>query len=176
MTPTHPSPASTAWLIRHGESVANAGGPVTSFSEIALTPRGHQQAEIFARRFDRISPHPPTRIVQSPYLRARQTAHPLICRFPDAPVETWPIHEFTYLDPDATQGLNETQRAPFYARYWDRDDPQFANPGAESFTHFLDRVREMLARLAALPRANVYPSSPTGTSCRRCASTCSFRI
>jgi hypothetical protein len=31
--------------------------------------------------------------------RTRQTAAPTIARFPDAPVKTWPIEEFTYLQP-----------------------------------------------------------------------------
>ena len=106
---------SIAWLIRHGESVANAGGAVSSFSEIPLTARGRQQAELFAARFDELSADPPTLIVQSPYLRARQTAEPLIRRFAGVPVETWPVQEFTYLDPAATNGLNEAGRMPFYA-------------------------------------------------------------
>ena len=143
---------STVWLIRHGESVANAGGAVTSFSEIPLTALGEEQAQMFADRFDELSPEPPTLIVRSPYLRARQTAEPLMARFPQVPVETWPVQEFTYLDPAATYGLNEAERAPFYASYWDQDSPDFANPGgAESFTHFMGRVRGSLSRFAALP-------------------------
>lgn len=142
----------TAWLVRHGESAANAGLPVSDFAQIPLTPRGHRQAEIFAQRFHQICPETPTRIVQSPYLRARETAEPLARRYPAAPVETWPVYEFTYLDPIATAGLTDFQRSPYYTRYWERNDPDFREDnGAESFTDFMNRVREMLRRLEALP-------------------------
>jgi probable phosphoglycerate mutase len=146
------SGTTTAWLIRHGESAANAGLPVADFSQIPLTALGHEQAQILAARFHEISPEPPTRIIQSPYLRARQTAEPLIRRYPQVPVETWPVFEFTYLDPIASAGLNETQRGPLYARYWKHDDPEFREKnGAESFSDFLNRVRDLFARLERLP-------------------------
>ena len=141
----------TAWLIRHGESVANAGLPVSDFAQIPLTELGEQQAEIFAARFRELSTEPPTRIVHSPYLRAGQTAEPLCRRFPEVPVEIWPVYEFTYLDPIATAGLTDFQRSPHYTQYWERDDPVFREKnGAESFTDFMDRVRGMLQRLEQL--------------------------
>ena len=147
----HPG-TTTAWLIRHGESAANAGLPVSDFAQIPLTELGQQQAEIFAARFREISPEPPTRIVHSPYLRARQTAEPLIRRFPEVQIESWPVNEFTYLDPIATAGLSDVQRSPHYARYWERDDPAFREKnGAESFGDFMNRVRSMLRRLEDLP-------------------------
>lgn len=146
------SSTTTAWLIRHGESAANAGLPVSDFAQIPLTPLGHKQAEMLAARFHEISPEPPTLIVQSPYLRARQTAEPTIRRYPDVPVETWPVFEFTYLDPVASIGLNEVQRSPLYARYWERDDPSFRDKnGAESFSDFMNRVRDMFRRLERMP-------------------------
>ena len=151
--PVHPD--TTAWLIRHGESAANAGLPVSDFTQIPLTELGHQQAEIFAARFHELSPDPPTLIVRSPYLRARQTAEPFIQRFPEIPVETWPVYEFTYLDPVVSAGLNERERGPLYARYWQHDDPHYREPnGAESFTDFMNRVRNMFHRLEQLPPGN----------------------
>lgn len=148
----------TAWLIRHGESAANAGLPVSDFAEIPLTELGREQARIFALRFHELCPEPPTRIVQSPYLRARQTAEPLRARFPDVPVETWPVQEFTYLDPVATTGLTDVQRSPHYARYWGRHDPDFRDEnGAESFTDFLNRVRAAVTKLQELPPGERVP-------------------
>ena len=41
----------------------------------------------------------PSLIVTSLFLRTQQTAAPTIERFPDVPVEVWPIEEFTYLQP-----------------------------------------------------------------------------
>lgn len=143
---------STVWLIRHGQSAANAGLPVSDFAAIPLTSLGREQARLFAERFDELSPLPPTRIIRSPYLRAMQTAEPFVERFPEVPVENWPVQEFTFLDPKTSRGLNELERSSLYAEFWQRDDPEFANPnGAESFTQFMNRVREALARFTAMP-------------------------
>ena len=150
--------ATTAWVIRHGESAANAGFAVSDFAAVPLTERGHEQARIFASRFHEVSPEPPTRIVQSPYLRARQTAEPLHYLHPKVSLETWPVQEFTYLDPVATTGLTDLERSPFYAKYWRRHDPEFREKnGAESFTDFMGRVRAAIARLEELPKGERVP-------------------
>ncbi len=152
MNPMTPSQPSTVWLVRHGQSLANAGGTTHDFSQIPLTAFGNQQAELFAERFQELSLDPPTLIVQSPYLRARETAAPLCQRFPDVPVETWPIQEFTYMNPLLVDGLIEIERDRFYARYWLRDDPNYRDGGgAESFIDFLNRVRVMLSRFSVFP-------------------------
>lgn len=147
------SPATaTAWLVRHGQSLANAGGVTRDFHAIPLTELGARQAQLFAERFVDQFGHPPTLIVHSPYLRAKATAEPTIARFPEVPVETWPIQEFTYLNPAKADNLTERERGPLYEQYWRRDDPDYRDgDGAESFTDFLNRVREMLRRLAAVP-------------------------
>lgn len=144
--------AATAWLVRHGQSLANAGGVTRDFHAIPLTELGKQQAKLFAELFvDRFG-QPPTLIVHSPYLRAKATAEPTIARFPEVPVETWPIQEFTYLNPSTADELTERERAPLYQQYWERNDPGYRDGGgAESFTDFLNRVRDMLRWLAAVP-------------------------
>src|SRR5688500_12168421 len=81
------------WLIRHGESESNAGLPTFDTAEITLTPRGFAQAKHIVEAFSR----PPSLIVTSPHLRARQSARPTIERFPQARLEEWPVHEYTYL-------------------------------------------------------------------------------
>lgn len=147
------SPAtSTAWLVRHGQSLANAGGATRDFKAIPLTDLGKQQAQLFAERFLEQFGAPPTLIVHSPYLRAQATAEPTMARFPNVPVETWPIQELTYLNPVSADNLTERERAPFFARYWERDDPDYHDGvGVDSFTDFLNRVRDMLRRLSELP-------------------------
>jgi 2,3-bisphosphoglycerate-dependent phosphoglycerate mutase len=143
----------TAWLVRHGQSLANAGGATRDFKAIPLTELGREQAQIFAERFVEQFGGPPSLIVHSPYLRAVDTAKPTITRFRPVPVEIWPIQEFTYLNPATADGLTERERGPLYTGYWERDDPGYCDGGGtESFTHFLNRVRTMLSRLAALPR------------------------
>jgi probable phosphoglycerate mutase len=135
-------------LVRHGQSVANAGGIPPDHITNPLTELGHAQAKAFAESFN----CSPTLFLVSPFLRARQTAEPLLERFPDVPVEEWPIHEFTYLEPSRHNGTNEEQQMPHILEYWERGDPSYvAGPGAESFTMFLDRAREAIRRFVRLP-------------------------
>jgi broad specificity phosphatase PhoE len=80
-------------LIRHAESAANAGLATVSPDSIPLTEKGIEQARLLAN----FLADAPALIVVSPFLRARQTAAPLIERFLNAEVENWEVQEFTYL-------------------------------------------------------------------------------
>jgi probable phosphoglycerate mutase len=134
-------------LVRHGQSVANAGGIPPDHITNPLTELGHAQAKAFADKSDCT----PTLFLVSPFLRARQTSEPLLQRFPAVPVEEWPIHEFTYLEPDRHNGTNEEQQMPHILEYWERGDSSYVDgPGAESFTMFLDRARAAIGRLALM--------------------------
>jgi probable phosphoglycerate mutase len=134
-------------LVRHGQSVANAGGTPPDHITNPLTELGHAQAKAFADG----APCEPTLFLVSPFLRARQTAEPLLQRFPTIPVEEWPIQEFTFLEPSRHKGTNEEQQMPHILEYWERGDPaHLSGPGAESFTLFLDRARHAIQRLARM--------------------------
>ena len=139
------SPAATRIiLVRHGQSVTNAGGRSADQVSNPLTELGRAQAREFAERID----CRPTRIVISPFLRAQQTSEPLRERFPDVPVEEWPIHEFSFLNPALHRGTSEADRESHVVAYWRREDPTYSDgPEAESFTLFLDRAREAIRRL-----------------------------
>ncbi|MCL1962490.1 MAG: histidine phosphatase family protein, partial [Desulfovibrionaceae bacterium] len=89
-----------AVFIRHGQSTGNAGVPCHDLASIELTDLGHEQARDIAGSWTEA----PSLIVTSPYLRTRQTAAPTMERFPDVPVEVWPIEEFTYLQPSRWNG------------------------------------------------------------------------
>jgi probable phosphoglycerate mutase len=131
-------------LVRHGQSLANAGGKTVDHNTNPLTELGRMQSRVFADRLD----CKPTLFVVSPFLRAQQTAEPLRQRFPDVPVEEWPIQEFTFLEPTRHKGTSEEDRQPNVTSYWQRQDPAFLDgPGAESFTQFFDRAREAIRRL-----------------------------
>ena len=135
-------------FIRHGQSTGNAGIPCTDLATIELTEKGWSQARQVAADWIET----PALIVTSPYLRTRQTAAPTIERFPDVPVETWPIEEFTYLQPSRWNGTLAADRAPHLVRYWGEADPGYCDgEGAESFAALLRRAEAALARLAALP-------------------------
>ncbi len=89
----------------------------------------------------------PDLIVTSPYLRTQQTAAATIERFPNVPVEVWPIQEFTYLQPSRWNGTLSSERMPHIERYWAAADPEFYDgDGAESFTTMLRRVRASRAK------------------------------
>jgi 2,3-bisphosphoglycerate-dependent phosphoglycerate mutase len=139
------SPAVTrVVLVRHGQSLANSGGKTADPDTNPLTDLGRTQAKDFAERLD----CEPTLIVTSPFLRAQQTAELLRQRFPEVPVEEWPIQEFTFLEPSQHRNTSEADREPHIDDYWQlRDHAYVDGPGAESFSMFLDRARESASRL-----------------------------
>jgi len=141
------SPAATRIiLVRHGQSVTNAGGRSADQVSNPLTELGRAQAREFAERLD----CKPTLFVISPFLRAQQTSEPLRQKFPDVPVEEWPVQEFSFLNPALHRSTSEADREPHVIGYWQREDPAYIeSPDAESFTLFLDRAREAIRRLVA---------------------------
>jgi len=133
-------------FVRHGESTANIGLPSNNHAQIALTSRGHRQAEELAKSWSDY----PTRILLSPFLRTQLTAAPTITRFQGVPVEVLPMEEFTYLEPDKWKGSTALERRPSVDAYWKANDPELCvGPGAESFSMLLARARLVLDRLEA---------------------------
>lgn len=136
-----------ATFIRHGQSTGNAGVPCDDLGLLELTDKGWGQAREVAESWAET----PDLIVTSPYLRTQQTAIPTLARFPNVPVEVWPIQEFTYLQPSRWNGTLSQERKPHIERYWATADPEFCDgEGAESFATLLDRVRENFRRLEGL--------------------------
>ena len=93
-------PPAVSWLIRHGQSTANAGLPSADYEEVPLTALGHRQAREVARRVER----QPDLLIVSPFLRAKETAGPIRERWPGSLCEVWPIQELTYLSPERCRG------------------------------------------------------------------------
>lgn len=142
----------TVWLIRHGESAANAGLATADPASAPLTPRGREQADCVARAFAVV----PALVITSPYVRARQTAELTMVRFPGAPIEEWPLQEFNYLARFAGMATTVRDRAAAVADYWERADPWYQDgPTAESFAAFVARVRAGVERLRGLGDAFV---------------------
>jgi broad specificity phosphatase PhoE len=75
MAPDHPEQADTdrprAWLVRHGETEWSRSGKHTSRTDIPLTDRGREEAELVR---DRIGPRDFALILSSPRVRALDTA------------------------------------------------------------------------------------------------------
>ncbi|MBN2116891.1 MAG: histidine phosphatase family protein [Anaerolineales bacterium] len=132
------------WLIRHGESEANAG-LVTSMPDlISLTEEGHRQAA----KVSALIPAVPSLIVFSPYLRTQQTARPTLERFPQVERQEWNIQEFSFLSPALCKNTSRMERRPLVEEYWQRCDPFYIHgEGAESFADLYHRVCAMYRRI-----------------------------
>jgi broad specificity phosphatase PhoE len=139
-------------LVRHGESAANAGAVTLDHASIPLTEKGIEQAKRVAQSVSRA----PELIIASPFSRARATARATITIFPDAPSETWPIEEFTYLDPTRCVDTTVGQRKAWVDHYWANADPSYIDgEGAESFLEFVGRARSFLDDLATHPAQDI---------------------
>ena len=134
------------WLIRHAESEANAGLRTSVPAEVAVTERGMAQAEIVANLFSET----PSLVVISPYLRTLQTAKPLLTKFPDAPVQTWAMQEFTYLSLAQTRNSTLADRKPLVDAFWARSNPAYCDgESAESFASFWQRAKNAIDKIVA---------------------------
>ncbi len=131
---------STIYIIRHGESHANAGLTTFATDAIPLTPLGHEQAAQVPNKL----PNHIDLILHSNYLRTKETAMPTIEKFPNTLVKIWDsIHEFTYLDPVQCFGTNMEERKPIVDAFWNARNPYLqVHPNTESFEQFIGRVKE----------------------------------
>jgi broad specificity phosphatase PhoE len=136
------------WLIRHGESCANTGTITSDYASIPLTDLGRRQAHGFAQSLQ----HQPDWIGVSPYLRAKQTAEPLQCRFPSVPVLEMPVHEFTYISPARCANCSPDSLKSHTNAYWEKLAPDYNDgEGAESFTDLMHRAKAFLSDAASRP-------------------------
>jgi broad specificity phosphatase PhoE len=137
----------TVRFVRHGESAANAGTATSDPALIPLTQNGWSQAMDVAESFAEA----PDLIVTSPFERAKHTALPTIQRFPDVPIDVWPIQEFTYLSPARCVDTTALDRKPWVDSYWNSAEPDRADgPGTEPFSGLIARARSTLRRLRGM--------------------------
>ena len=135
------------WLIRHGQSTANAGAATENHITIPLSIDGQEQAKRISLSFQET----PTLIINSPFLRTQQTAEPTIKRFFNVRREVWNVEEFTYLSPETCIGTTAAERKERVNQYWERLDPEYIDgQGAESFTMLLFRAQTAIERLSQI--------------------------
>ncbi len=135
------------WIVRHGESTANAGGITSDHKTIPLSAHGQTQAQDLSLSY----PEPPTLIITSPFDRTRQTAEPTIKKYPGAKCEVWPVEEFTYLSPASCVNTTAAERKARRDEYWEQCDPDYVDgEGAESFNMVLTRAKTAIDRLSRL--------------------------
>ncbi len=140
------------YMIRHAESMSNAGARTSSHGGAVLSENGKKQALALAEKLN----FRPDLIVVSPFVRTRQTAAPLLEKYPETPVEVWPVQEFSFLDADRCNNTTQEERLPWVEAYFARNDPDYVDErDAESFNQMLSRVDDMLARLRKLRKRNV---------------------
>ncbi len=138
----------TLYLIRHGQSTANAGGVTQDNALIALSDLGLTQARALAHEKLSLLPIKPSEVYTSSYLRTQQTAAPY-CQAVGAVPKVHPtFHEFTNIDPALLQGLTGDERWPFVKAYWDNANPnQREGNHAETFIEFDARVAAFMREL-----------------------------
>ncbi len=134
-------------FVRHGESVANAGGVTMAHADIPLSARGRAQALALAGRLE----VEPAEILVSSYLRAQETARPFCDRHGLEGRTHALVHEFSSLDPALLEGMTGEQRRPLADAYWRAAQPGARHgPAAETFEEFDARVAAFIAQMPAL--------------------------
>lgn len=157
-------------MIRHAQSIANAGEPTTDPHSIPLSQLGREQAGGLARsglidalirrvRDGEID----LRLITSRMARTQQTLAPAAARIGEEcnggdpwPVDRWPVDEFTFLsfarlNRELGKASTIIDRRRLGTPYWERCDPHHRDgDDAESFATFRNRVRTMLARFREL--------------------------
>ena len=134
------------FLIRHAQSEANIQLKTSSHAEIALSQLGHQQAENLCHQLPYIH-----HVMASQFLRAQQTAQPLLRTYHLELQIDEDIHEFSYLSEQKCANTNMQERKAWVDEYWQHADPDYKDgEDAESFTEFYTRVRHFHENLKHL--------------------------
>ena len=127
-------------LVRHGRTAANASGLLQGRADHPLDEVGWLQVERVA---EALAGSRVTRVVTSPLLRARDTAHAVAARHGIAVIED---ERFIELDYGTFDGLPIDAVDRDTWRTW-RADPEFRPPRGESLADLDARVRPALAQL-----------------------------
>jgi probable phosphoglycerate mutase len=140
----------SVWLVRHAQSEGNAGLVSSGLGLAALSPNGRSQAAMLAESL----PTAPDLIVVSPFARSVETAASLLARFPDTPLEEWPVQELTILAAALYRGTTQADRGAPVDAYWQRLETDYCSgAGAETFREFMARVDGMLNQVRTRPEA-----------------------
>lgn len=129
------------YLIRHAESLANAGGKSLPDREIPLSEKGLQQAQSLLQRLPKANA-----VFTSEFLRTQQTAAPYLMHHHLAAQTLSCLNEFSYLPFAQIAGLNADERRPISQQFWQRADPhKQLSPEVDSFAQFSQRIEDFLA-------------------------------
>ncbi len=133
------------YLVRHGQSEANAAGRVQGWFDSPLNGRGRQQAHSLAHRLSKELPlH---FIVSSPLQRAAETARIIAARL-NCPLNF--DDDLREYNMGPITGLTEAEireKFPDRVRAYERNKPLPHLPGAEQESAFLERVGRSMDRI-----------------------------
>jgi broad specificity phosphatase PhoE len=135
------SGSTTVYLVRHGESEANAAGVFAGQTDSPLTPKGREQAKVVARA---LQPVHFDRIVTSPLSRTKDTAA-VIAAGRGIPVETFDDLKEIDVGIAAGKPFDELRGLPGATG----DDGWRQWPGGESLDQVLTRSLRVIDHLVA---------------------------
>jgi len=145
-------PSPTLYLIRHGQSQANAGGVTLENELVPLTELGARQALALAALLPESTPA----VWSSPFKRSLDTAAPYCERLGVTAAVHAGLREFETIDTLTMRGSSFSAREAVLARYWLEGDPDArTGPAGESFREFCARVADV--------RSTWLPHLPDGT-------------
>lgn len=133
--------STTLYLVRHGESEANAAGVFAGQTDSPLTPKGREQAKVVARA---LQPVHFDRIVTSPLSRTKDTAA-VIAAGRGIPVEAFDDLKEIDVGIAAGKPFDELRGLPGATG----DDGWRQWPGGESLDQVLTRSLRVIDRLVA---------------------------
>jgi len=134
------SEPATFYLVRHGESEANAARRFAGQSDSPLTARGRRQAETVAKELAKVKFD---KVVSSDLSRTRDTAE-IIARAQGVPVEIVPELREIDVGDRTGQTFDEVAGLPEW-----KDDGFVAWPGGETLDQVLARTLAAIDKLAS---------------------------
>ena len=140
------------YIIRHAESISNIGHRTENHHSIPLSEKGKLQAKELADTVTII----PDLIVISSFSRTHETAIPFIEKHSKVPLETWDVHEFTYMDPSKYSGTTAAERFGDAYKYWMHASVHDkGGPEAESFAELTKRMEKFIEKVKARPEKTI---------------------
>ena len=147
-----PKQKKTITFIRHGQSLANAGGITMDHHAIPLTELGVHQAKHLAESLE----IEPSVFFVSELVRTHQTAKPFCDKYSIQPTIHPLLNELSCIDPQLIQGMDGKQRRPIADAYWQEADPhKRLGENADTFAEFAQRIDQFLPELETLPDRSV---------------------
>ncbi len=141
----------TLYIVRHGQSVANAGLETCPDYQIPLSPLGWQQAQNLVMYL-------PTAcsVFVSQMCRAQQTSMPYCEQYNIHPIILPLLNEFSYLAWQDIAFLSLEQRQIMVQDYWQRADSRVSmGQDTESFMAFNERMNQFTQTWSEFPNNSI---------------------